>query len=82
MKIIECKKLLKRSARISLKKEYPSDAATTMFMVFVLELLEKIAKKKKRKPSAFNLFVAEQTRRGLTLVEAAKKYKEEKSQRR
>jgi len=75
MDIIQCKKYLRESARKSLKNGYSGDAADAMFRVFVLELLEKIAKKKKRKPSAYNLFIAEQTKKGLTLAEAVKKYK-------
>jgi len=77
--LIGTKKVLLRRARESQKDGYSGDANERMFRYHVLCLLEKIAKKPKKAPSAYNLFTAEMIKQGKSLQEVAKLWKEKQS---
>lgn len=71
----DCRRALIKSAKRSAEKGYSGDWAEYMFRVHVLDLLVKIASKKKKNPSAYNLFIGKELTKGLSLSEAAKKWK-------
>lgn len=68
-------KILKEKEAKSLREGYRGDAAHAAWQRHVLELLIIIAgqerKKKKRKPSAWNVFVGRYLREGKTLKQAS-----------
>lgn len=82
MKIDTALKIFKEKESKSLREGYRGDAAHYAFQRYVLELLIKIAgeekKRKKRKPSAWNLFVGNYLREGKTIKQAAEDWKKKK----
>lgn len=77
--IMKCKQALRESAKRSLKKGYRGDWADTMFKVHTLTLLEKIMKKTKKEPSAYNLFISKEMSNGSKFKEAVEKWNKTKA---
>lgn len=74
MKLNEVLKMLKEQEARSLKKGYRGDATNYAFKRYALILLNEIAGKK-RKPSAWNLFVGKYLKQGKTVKDAAEDWK-------
>jgi len=71
--------LLLRAEKKSRKENYLGDAANWAFKRHILILLNEIAKKRsKKRPSAWNLFVADYLKRGKTVKDAAEDWKKKK----
>jgi len=75
-------KILKEKEAKSLREGYRGDAAHAAWQRYVLELLVVIAdaskKKRRRKPTAWNLFAGKYLREGKTLKQASEDYKAKK----
>jgi len=79
MKMDTVIKILKEKEAKSLREGYRGDAAHAAWQRYVLELLVVIAgtskTKRKRKPTAWNLFAGKYLREGKTLKQASEDYK-------
>lgn len=79
MRIDTVIKILKEKEAKSLREGYRGDAAHAAWQRHVLDLLvviaDKAKKKKKRKPTAWNLFAGKYLREGRTLKQASEDYK-------
>lgn len=76
--ISDCKRRLRKSAERSLRKGFGGDWTDTMFKVHVLELLEKIAKSKKRQPTEYQIKLGKLMKEGKSIQEAHRLAKESK----
>ena len=72
MELNEVLKRLKKREEKSIREEYFGDAVNYAFKRHLLIMLNEITTGKKRKPTAWNLFVSGYLKKGKTIQDAAK----------